>query len=65
VFVPGTEYLEAAMTWALMRRRRDDRKWEFCGFTEHDEKAAEFEEDMLLEQKEKYDRVETFRLEDY
>jgi hypothetical protein len=33
------------MTWVLLRKALNkDSKWEFCGFTPHDEFATEFEE---------------------
>jgi hypothetical protein len=33
------------MTWAMFRRALDKgSRWEFCGFTEHDERVTEFEE---------------------
>ena len=43
------------MAWAMFRKAFDkDSKWEFCGITEHDEQATEFEE---MNQEEHHVRV--------
>lgn len=46
------------VTWVLFAHK--DGKWEFKGFTPHDELVSEFEE---MAEEEGYDKVETFCLE--